>query len=114
MPKIKICFQILYVCRLHAIRITITVNVNKCSFSHSYAAIVIISAAAVAVVVAVVVATVAVLHLQFAAMEIFKIFKFDLLLENQDDFAICSIQLSFKDVMSPQKLFEVFQVNNNN
>ena len=110
MPKIKICFQILYVCRLHAIRITITVNVNKCSFSHSYAAIVIISAAAVAVVVA----TVAVLHLQLAAMEISKIFKFDLLLENQDDFAICIIQLSFKDVMSPQKLFEVFQVNNNN
>ena len=110
MQKIKICFQILYVCRLHAIRITITVNVNKCSFSHGYAAIVIISAAAVAVVVA----TVAVLHLQLAAVEIFKIFKFYLLLENQDDFAICSIQLSFKDVMSPQKLFEVFQVNNNN
>ena len=110
MQKIRICFQILYVCRLHAIRITITVNVNKCSFSHGYAAIVIISAAAVAVVVA----TVAVLHLQLAAVEISKIFKFDLLLENQDDFAICSIQLSLKDVMSPQKLFEVFQVNNNN
>ena len=110
MQKIRICFQILYVCRLHAIRITITVNVNKCSYSHGYAAIVNISAA----VVAVVVATVAVLLLQLAAMEISKIFKFDLLLENQDDFAICSIQLSFKDVMSPQKLFEVFQVNNNN